>query len=314
MTGVAGGGAASYCAASAVARRPTAPAPPVPTPTSPRSVPLARLAPAALLALAACSAGDGHAAAAGEVAPAAAPAAAPADTAPWTPREVSREQGDCGDSRPESRFAAPGCTTVRIAWPEVAATPHPALGDSARAFVRDYTLAPVGDESPSTSAEAVAAAFLTIRNEAARTEPAEVGGWTLQRVVTVACNDAERLSLRAEETLYSGGAHGMQAARLVTFDARTGRRLRLADVAPDLAHATAAAERRFRQQREIPAGQSLPDAGYVFFENDRFALTENFHRCGGTVTFRYDPYEIAPYALGATELVVPLGELGVSRP
>ena len=288
----------------------------MPFPLRSRLTPAARPTPAALALaalaaamLAGCSTGEGQVAAGGDVAPAPARAATSPDTARWTAREVKREEGECGQSRPDARVSAPGCTTVRIAYPEIAATPHPALGDSARAFVREVTLAPVADELASPNAEAVATAFLTIRAEASRTEPAEVGGWTLQRVVTVACNTAAGLSLRAEETLYSGGAHGVQTARLATFDARTGRRLRLADVAPDSVRAVRVAERHFRRQRGIRAGESLADAGFVFFENDRFALTDNFHVCGDTVTFRYDPYEIAPYALGATELVVPLAEL-----
>lgn len=269
-------------------------------------------APAALLVVG-CSTGERHAAVAGERAapPAAAVlgGAAAADTAPWTARRVAREEGRCDDA---ARRGAPGaapCTIVRISWPEIAATPHPALGDSARRFVREAALAPVADELPSPNAEAVAETFLAVRAEAARTDSTDVSGWLLEREVTVACNEPAVLSLRAHEVQYSGGAHGMQTVRLASFDARTGRRLTLADILGDSATATRAAERRFREQRDIRPGQPLADAGFVFFENDRFALTENFHICGDTVTFRYDPYEIAPYALGPTELVVPVAAL-----
>lgn len=281
-----------------------------------RSMPVVRsvarhalAAPAALLLLA-CSTGEHDVAlAGGEAARAPAPEVAPADTVPWTAREVARRQGECNGTRAADAAGFGPCTIVRIAWPEFGPSPSPALGDSARAFVRSFTLAPVGDETPSPNAEAVAQAFLTIQAEAARMDSTDVNGWRLERVATVACNGPAVLSLRAEETLYSGGAHGLQTARLASFDARTGRRLRLADIAADTAAAVRVAERRFREQRDIRPGQSLADAGFVFFENDRFTLTENFHVCGDTVTFRYEPYEIAPYALGPTELKVAVGEL-----
>src|SRR5690606_12228705 len=108
------------------------------------------------------------------------------------------------------------------------------------------------------------------------------------------------------ETRYTGGAHGLQVEHLASLDARTGRRITLADLVTDTAAVTAVAERAFREQQRIPATQSLAQAGYIFFDDERFALNDNFALCNDTLAFHYNPYEIAPYALGPTLLTLPL--------
>ena len=38
-------------------------------------------------------------------------------------------------------------------------------------------------------------------------------------------------------------------------------------------------------------------------------FTGNFALCGDTLAFHYDPYEIAPYALGPTDFTLPLAAI-----
>ena len=37
--------------------------------------------------------------------------------------------------------------------------------------------------------------------------------------------------------------------------------------------------------------------------------SENFILGNETITFVYNPYEIAPYAVGSTELIIPFGDI-----
>ncbi|MBO6760471.1 MAG: DUF3298 domain-containing protein [Roseivirga sp.] len=57
--------------------------------------------------------------------------------------------------------------------------------------------------------------------------------------------------------------------------------------------------------KEIPPTESLEERGY-WFENDRFELTENFAIINKSLIFYFNPYEIAPYAMGPTELELKL--------
>ena len=102
----------------------------------------------------------------------------------------------------------------------------------------------------------------------------------------------------------------MTVAHLASFDPATGRRLGLSDWVSDMAAATAAGERAFRDQRDIGEGQSLAQAGFIFFEDGRFALNDNVMLCGDMLTFHYNPYEIGPYSIGPTDLDLPLSAIG----
>ena len=257
---------------------------------------VAAAAPVALL-LAACTGGADRGAAA---------AAASPDTLRYTRQVVERNQGTCRRTGVDT--ADLPCVSVAITYPAVDSAIVPALGEAVRAFVL-ATAGAVDEAPPPNTIDSAAIHFVAqyedaagaLANGSARDFP-EV--WSLQRDVSVVCNTPDVLSLRAEEYRYTGGAHGLQTVRLASFDPHTGRRLQLADMVTDTAALVPIAERAFRKEKQIPDGQSLSEAGYEFFEQDRFALTDNVMQCGDTLTVRYDPYQIAPYALGPTELVL----------
>lgn len=92
----------------------------------------------------------------------------------------------------------------------------------------------------------------------------------------------------------------------------TGAKIRLSDifVAGYEPRLTQIAEAKFRASHGIQPGTSLRDAGYIFFHHDRFALNDNFWIGPKGLTFFYNPYEIAPWAMGTTELLLTYREIG----
>ena len=50
-------------------------------------------------------------------------------------------------------------------------------------------------------------------------------------------------------------------------------------------------------------------AGF-WFEDDIFSATDNFAVADSGLAFHFDPYEVAPYALGESDFVVTREELG----
>ncbi|MHB1224318.1 MAG: DUF3298 and DUF4163 domain-containing protein [Gemmatimonadaceae bacterium] len=261
---------------------------------------------AAVLTAACGGAGDGAAADSA--------AAAPLDTLAHTERVVERADGDC--RRDDMDTVVTPCVTVVIRYPEITGAPAPALIDSVRAFVIGVAAAAPGvstESEPAPSVDAVAARFVADYNEYSAEVPSELPRpWLLEREVRVVCNTPSIVSLRADESSYTGGAHGMTVARLASFDPLTGRRLRLGDWVSDGEAARVAGERAFRDQRDIADGQSLARVGFSFFEDGRFALSENVMRCGDVLTFHYDPYEIGPYVMGPTDLELPLSAIADS--
>ena len=71
---------------------------------------------------------------------------------------------------------------------------------------------------------------------------------------------------------------------------------------------TKIAEKKFFKLKGLKPGTSLNDEGYSF-KNNRFHLTDNFAVLNEGILFYYNTYEIGPYALGTTEVLIPYGEL-----
>ena len=68
------------------------------------------------------------------------------------------------------------------------------------------------------------------------------------------------------------------------------------------------AEWHFRQQRQIPSGRRLSEAGFVF-DNDTFALPPHWGFSSRGLLLHYNAGEVAPAEQGPTTVVAPWSEL-----
>ena len=102
---------------------------------------------------------------------------------------------------------------------------------------------------------------------------------------------ANTLTYLATIDYYEGGAHGINQLITFNFDIATGKQITLADLfAPGY-------------ETEL----KLKEAGYLY-SMDIFP-SENFILNDETITFVYNPYEIAPYAVGSIELIITYSEV-----
>ena len=108
---------------------------------------------------------------------------------------------------------------------------------------------------------------------------------------------------------YEGGAHGINQQITMNFEAKTGRQLTLADI-----FATGYEQplktvllKALKAKTGCNSLSALHDKGYLYsmdiFPSENFILSEE------AITFIYNPYEIAPYAMGSTELIIPFGDV-----
>lgn len=238
-----------------------------------------------------------------------------------SPRSTSRGQGPpltyatrtLERGEPDCPEAADSCGRVSLEYPEITTAPSDEVREALNDSIAALLLEPLDDGTRAASPEGLAEEFLA-RNAEARLslpEGAPTAGWFLERKVRVIHQDALVLSLEETVFWYTGGAHPNTSARLASFDPGSGRRLVLEDLltpgyGPPL---NAIAEHRFRAIREIPDGQSLTDAGF-WFEDGVFSLNDNFAVADSGLAFHFDPYEVAPYALGPTDVVLDREELG----
>ena len=131
--------------------------------------------------------------------------------------------------------------------------------------------------------------------------------WSLTRTAKVLFSDARVTSLEVTNVGYLGGAHGFNERTLMTFDSQSGQRLGVADVVANQSQRmlNKIVEAEFRRARSVRSGQSLQDAGFFILPGQELPIGENFALTDAGLEIQYNPYEVAPYALGETRVRVP---------
>ncbi len=105
----------------------------------------------------------------------------------------------------------------------------------------------------------------------------------------------------AECFMYTGGAHGGTIVKVGTIDVKTGKRLTTADVIPPEKRDEAIAKVREAVIAKIGGQENLmPSAEEVLA-----TLSENFYVGKNSLHFVFNEYEVACYAQGVVEVVIP---------
>jgi len=106
------------------------------------------------------------------------------------------------------------------------------------------------------------------------------------------------LVYRMESYGYTGGAHGMGASSFLVIDTESMTEIGLDDIfIPEYEEQLMQLlERSFRINYFVEPEQSLTEAG--LFENE-IPPTKNFFLTENSIGFYYNPYHLAPYAMGA---------------
>ena len=166
------------------------------------------------------------------------------------------------------------------------------------------------EEAPYPSVEALMTGFIDEYRALKQSMPDDSQPWFLERKVFVLHNTPEVLGLSLSERLFTGGAHRSATLTFQNLDPRTGAEIQLSELLVDgyEVELLPLAEARFRRVRAIAEGMSLADAGFTF-ENGAFSLTENFAIGVDGLTFYYNRYEVAAYAVGPTEILLSYDEL-----
>ena len=137
--------------------------------------------------------------------------------------------------------------------------------------------------------------------------PREIPAWDKSSKYEIICRDADTVSYRATEYQYTGGAHGFTLVQVGTIDRKTGRKYKLDDIVPETRR-----NELLRKVREDIAIRRYEAKSYAewrarkeiaFFDEPQ--LTENFYFDDQAIHFIYNQYEIACYADGIIEAIVP---------
>lgn len=201
----------------------------------------------------------------------------------------------------------PPCSYIAFKWPVVIGDSEAA--DAVRAFIDEQLRVAFGEEQ-ADSKEELADGFLA-EFAAFRAEfPGNEIPWVVERQVAPVWDQESLLSLAFEEYAYLGGAHPNTVTSYFVLDRATGGQLQLADLLVDdyANRLTAIAEGIFRAHYGLAADADLEAEGF-WFDDGVFRLNDNWLVDPEALRFYFNPYEIAAYVLGPTEIVIPRSDI-----
>jgi hypothetical protein len=147
-----------------------------------------------------------------------------------------------------------------------------------------------------------------------RKDMGNLGGcWEVKTIADTLHANPKVVAVKYETFSYTGGAHPNSSVSFYNFDRQTGQMLTLEDVVSDTTSLRNLVEKSFRKQQAVAPGNNLEEKGY-FLRDGQFFLPANFGIGAQGILFYYNPYEIAAYAVGPIQVMVPYTQLdGVLR-
>jgi hypothetical protein len=222
------------------------------------------------------------------------------DTLAFKYDTIKQRAEDCGN-KPDSV-----CTSALITYPEF--VNQKALNDTIAGKLM-LTGFNIPDRRQDTSLQAFAANFIKgyVKDNPKQFSPEMF--YTLNLKANILRQDSSLTTLQVEGYKYQGGAHGSSFITFVNWNTKSKSNIKLSDIliSDYKTKLTAIADTIFRRQEQLSDTSSL--ARDYFFENDKFALNENYSITPLGIRFVYNQYEIKPYAAGTTDLFIPYNKI-----
>lgn len=136
-----------------------------------------------------------------------------------------------------------------------------------------------------------------------------VGDYTIQLESATPWQTGRFLSIQMDGYSYTGGAHGYAFTALNTFDLKTAGSVLLDDLVSDTLALRPLLEKAFLETHR----QEVPDArleDLLLFPDEPLAFPANYCVVPEGIRVVYNPYEVAPYAVGPTDFVLTWAQLG----
>ena len=183
------------------------------------------------------------------------------------------------------------------------------INDNVKNFIIESLY--LGDETMLPSAKNIAEAAKQFV-EMYRTHSAEFPDMQMEYFAEIKVKETYKsenlLSLRMNQYLFTGGAHGYGATSFTNFDLHTGMPIPIEDLFKDYEAFEEFVEARFRKANDILENDSINSTGF-WFEEDEFYLPEALGFTESSLIIIFNQYEIASYAAGPINLEIPIEEV-----
>lgn len=233
--------------------------------------------------------------------------AMPSDSIFYESKSFDKQSNNC-----QSDTA--NCAKFVAAFPLVEPRLHGKVSDSINNFIRQKLYAPLYGDAKANGLNSLLEPYYSAYKSALKEAQSEgqdyIPVWYYQRHFDVFHNTYWLFTIRHHEKSYAGGAHPNSFTNYYNFNPVTGRRLYVRNVfkAGYANKLKKIAEKKFRSAAGIAASASLEDEGF-WFDNNEFALNENFYLDAGGIHFFYNAYEVAPADKGSITINIKYSEV-----
>lgn len=133
--------------------------------------------------------------------------------------------------------------------------------------------------------------------------PSDAIGWEADVNGKIKFESDSIINIEISHYSYTGGAHGYSGLKSLIFNRKTGKSIPNEQLFSDLNGFKAFAEKKFREQNNIPKNGSINATG-LMFENDVFNLPSSIFYTDKGLVLYFNTYEVASYADGPRELIL----------
>ena len=122
-------------------------------------------------------------------------------------------------------------------------------------------------------------------------------------------NNKDLLSYAVERYTYTGGAHGLETVEYFLFDMKTGNRIDQFEIFSEVSknEISELLKSKIKQDNGFANEDKMVAHGYLFPEkivpNNNFCVTDS------SLIFMFNPYEIAAYSVGTTQVELKFEEI-----
>ncbi len=217
--------------------------------------------------------------------------------------KFEKEDGNC------SQFQK-SCVTVKISYPFFLSDKFNFGADSANNYIHKEMFASISKGKNVTNLNDLTNIIIKERNNLIKKFSNYNIPWELIRNVKVIFNKNNILTLRIFKFSFLGGAHPDTYNIFYNLNISTGKKILLTELINlnSMKSLTKIAEKIFRKLKHIVPNAKLNNF-HFWFKNDEFTLPNNFAITKTGLLFYYNPYEIAPYSEGPTNLLVPYSQI-----
>lgn len=203
-----------------------------------------------------------------------------------------------------------GCAKILFEFPEIKYAYTESVKDSISRQIQNTLLSNYTVGANINSLDSLSKLFFFDYQDMSKDFPGYNLPWELNNTISVIYNDNSIVSLQSEFYHFTGGAHGNSGVYFANFNSLDGRKLNLSDllVSNYEVELNKIAEEIFRKNKELSSEENLQEAGF-WFEGNKFALNNNYGIKSDGLVFYFNSYEIAAYAMGPTEILIPYKQI-----